>query len=65
MRLVGSSSVGRTADLEALGLAAPAGAPKSTSAPRRESSASALPTNLAKASTGPLADKYTTATVGR
>jgi polar amino acid transport system substrate-binding protein len=44
-----------------LGLAAPAAADQC--APPGVQSASALPTNLAKAATGPDADKYTTATV--
>ncbi|OBF38110.1 amino acid ABC transporter permease [Mycobacterium sp. ACS1612] len=44
-----------------LGLAAPAAADQC--APPGIQSASALPTNLAKAATGPDADKYTTATV--
>jgi polar amino acid transport system substrate-binding protein len=45
------------------GLAAPAGANVDQCAPPGVESASALPTNLAKAATGPGADKYTTATV--
>jgi polar amino acid transport system substrate-binding protein len=46
-----------------MGLAAPAGANVDQCAPPGIQSASALPTNLAKAATGPGADKYTTATV--
>jgi polar amino acid transport system substrate-binding protein len=46
-----------------MGLAAPAGANVDQCAPPGVESASALPTNLAKAATGPGADKYTTATV--
>jgi polar amino acid transport system permease protein/polar amino acid transport system substrate-binding protein len=46
-----------------MGLAAPAGANVDQCAPPGIESASALPTNLAKAATGPGADKYTTATV--
>jgi polar amino acid transport system substrate-binding protein len=46
-----------------MGLAAPAGANVDQCAPPGIKSASALPTNLAKAATGPGADKYTTATV--
>jgi polar amino acid transport system substrate-binding protein len=49
--------------ISSMGLAAPAGAKVDQCAPPRVESASALPTNLAKASTGPGADKYTTATV--
>jgi polar amino acid transport system substrate-binding protein len=45
-----------------MGLAAPAGANVDQCAPPGIQSASALPTNLAKAATGPGADKYTTAT---
>ncbi len=45
-----------------LGLAGPAGAVDQC-APPGEQSASALPTNLAKAATGPAEDKYTTPTV--
>lgn len=44
-------------------LAAPAGADVDQCAPPGVDSASALPTNLAAAATGPGADKYTTATV--
>jgi polar amino acid transport system substrate-binding protein len=44
-------------------LAAPAGANVDQCAPPGIQSASALPTNLAKAATGPGADRYTTATV--
>ncbi len=47
----------------AMGLAAPAGAQVDQCAPPGIGSASALPTNLAAAATGPAADKYTTATV--
>ncbi|ADU01841.1 ABC transporter substrate-binding protein/permease [Mycolicibacterium gilvum] len=47
----------------AMGLAAPAGAQTDQCSPPGEQSASALPTNLAAAATGPAADKYTTATV--
>src|SRR6201991_1489450 len=47
-----------------IGLAAPVGANVDQCAPPGVESASALPTNLAKAATGPGADKYTTATVG-
>lgn len=47
----------------AMGLAAPAGAQVDQCAPPGIESASALPTNLAAAATGPAADKYTTATV--
>jgi len=46
-----------------MGLAAPAGANVDQCAPPGIQSASALPTNLGKAATGPGADKYTTATV--
>jgi hypothetical protein len=46
-----------------MGLAAPAGANVDQCAPPGVESASALPTNLAKAATGPGADKYTTATM--
>ncbi len=49
--------------ISTMGLAAPAGANVDQCAPPGVESASALPTNLAKASTGPGADKYTTATV--
>jgi polar amino acid transport system substrate-binding protein len=49
--------------ISSMGLAAPAGANVDQCAPPGVESASALPTNLAKASTGPGADKYTTATV--
>ena len=42
-----------------LGLAAPAGAQVDQCAPPGLASASALPTNLAAAATGPAADKYT------
>src|SRR4051794_16092205 len=48
--------------LLSLGVAAPAGAADQC-APPGEQSASALPTNLAKAATGPAEDKYTTPTV--
>jgi polar amino acid transport system substrate-binding protein len=44
-------------------LAAPVGANVDQCAPPGVQSASALPTNLAKAATGPGADRYTTATV--
>ncbi|MCV7302147.1 ABC transporter permease subunit [Mycobacterium barrassiae] len=47
----------------AMGLASPAAAQVDQCAPPGIESASALPTNLAKAATGPGADKYTTATV--
>jgi polar amino acid transport system substrate-binding protein len=46
-----------------MGLAAPVGANVDQCAPPGVESASALPTNLAKAAAGPGADKYTTATV--
>jgi polar amino acid transport system permease protein/polar amino acid transport system substrate-binding protein len=46
-----------------MGLAAPAGANVDQCAPPGVDSASALPTNLAQAATGPGEDKYTTATV--
>lgn len=46
-----------------LGLAAPAGAQTDQCAPPGIASASALPTNLAAAATGPAAAKYTTGTV--
>lgn len=46
-----------------MGLAAPAGAQVDQCSPPGVESASALPTNLAAAATGPAADKYTTATV--
>lgn len=46
-----------------MGLAAPAGAQVDQCSPPGVESASALPTNLAAAATGPGADKYTTATV--
>jgi polar amino acid transport system substrate-binding protein len=49
--------------ISSMGLAAPAGANVDQCAPPGVASASALPTNLAKAATGPGADKYTTATV--
>lgn len=49
--------------IAAMGLAAPAGAQNDQCSPPGEKSASALPTNLAAAATGPAADKYTTATV--
>jgi polar amino acid transport system substrate-binding protein len=49
--------------ISSIGLAAPAGAKVDQCAPPGVESASALPTNLAKAATGPGADKYTTATV--
>jgi polar amino acid transport system substrate-binding protein len=49
--------------ISSMGLAAPAGANVDQCATPGVESASALPTNLAKASTGPGADKYTTATV--
>ncbi len=48
--------------ISSMGLAAPAGANVDQCAPPGVESASALPTNLAKAATGPGADKYTTAT---
>jgi polar amino acid transport system substrate-binding protein len=64
MRLVKVLVVALVALLvSSMGLAAPAGAKVDQCAPPRVESASALPTNLAKASTGPGADKYTTATV--
>lgn len=46
-----------------MGLAAPAGAQVDQCSPPGVESASALPTNLAAAASGPAADKYTTATV--
>lgn len=46
-----------------MGFAAPAGAQVDQCSPPGVESASALPTNLAAAATGPAADKYTTATV--
>ena len=46
-----------------LGMAAPAAAQVDQCAPPGVESASALPTNLAAAATGPEADRYTTATV--
>ncbi|OAN41893.1 ABC transporter substrate-binding protein/permease [Mycolicibacterium iranicum] len=46
-----------------IGLAAPAGAQVDQCSPPGVGSASALPTNLAAAATGPAADRYTTATV--
>ena len=46
-----------------LGLAAPAGATSTSARHPVIESASALPTNLAKAATGPAEDKYTTPTV--
>jgi polar amino acid transport system substrate-binding protein len=46
-----------------MSLAAPAGANVDQCAPPGVQSASALPTNLAKAAAGPGADRYTTATV--
>lgn len=49
--------------ISSMGLAAPAGANVDQCAPPGVESASALPTNLAAAATGPSADKYTTATV--
>ncbi|MDT7732451.1 MAG: polar amino acid transport system permease protein [Mycobacterium sp.] len=49
--------------ISSMGLAAPAGANVDQCAPPGVESASALPTNLAKAATGPGADKYTTDTV--
>lgn len=49
--------------IAAMGLASPAGAQNDQCSPPGEKSASALPTNLAAAATGPAADKYTTATV--
>jgi polar amino acid transport system substrate-binding protein len=49
--------------ISSMELAAPAGANVDQCAPPGVESASALPTNLAKAATGPGADKYTTATV--
>jgi polar amino acid transport system substrate-binding protein len=49
--------------ISSMGLAAPAGANVDQCAPPGVESASALPNNLAKAATGPGADKYTTATV--
>ena len=49
--------------ISSMGLAAPAGANVDQCAPPGVESASALPTNLAKAATSPGADKYTTATV--
>src|ERR1700752_1441325 len=49
--------------ISSIGLAAPVGANVDQCAPPGVESASALPTNLAKAATGPGADKYTTATV--
>ncbi len=49
--------------ISSMGLAAPAGANVDQCAPPGVDSASALPTNLAKAATGPGADKYTTDTV--
>jgi polar amino acid transport system substrate-binding protein len=64
MRLVKVFVVALVALLSSsMGLAAPAGAEVDQCAPPGVESASALPTNLAKASTGPGADKYTTATV--
>ncbi len=47
----------------AMGLAAPAGADADQCAPPGLQSASALPTNLAAAATGPAEDKYTTPSV--
>ena len=49
--------------ISSMGLAAPAGANVDQCAPPGVESASALPTNLAKAATGAGADKYTTTTV--
>jgi polar amino acid transport system substrate-binding protein len=49
--------------ISSMGLATPAGAKVDQCAPPGVESASALPTNLAKAAAGPGADKYTTATV--
>jgi polar amino acid transport system substrate-binding protein len=49
--------------ISSTGLAASAGANVDQCAPPGVESASALPTNFAKAATGPGADKYTTATV--
>ena len=49
--------------ISSMGLAAPAVANVDQCAPPGVDSASALPTNLAKAATGPGADKYTTDTV--
>lgn len=49
--------------IAAMGLAAPAGAQVDQCAPPGVQSASALPTNLAAAATGPAEDKYTTAGV--
>jgi polar amino acid transport system substrate-binding protein len=49
--------------ISSMGLAAPAGANVDQCAPPGVESASVLPTNLAKAATGPGADKYTTATI--
>src|ERR1700752_1183218 len=49
--------------ISSIGLAAPVDANVDQCAPPGVESASALPTNLAKAATGPSADKYTTATV--
>jgi polar amino acid transport system substrate-binding protein len=49
--------------ISSMGLAAPAAANVDQCAPPGVESASALPTNLAKAATGPGADRYTTATV--
>jgi polar amino acid transport system substrate-binding protein len=49
--------------ISSMELTAPAGANVDQCAPPGVESASALPTNLAKAATGPGADKYTTATV--
>jgi polar amino acid transport system substrate-binding protein len=49
--------------ISSMGLAAPAGANVDQCAPPGVESASSLPTNLAKAGTGPGADRYTTATV--
>jgi polar amino acid transport system substrate-binding protein len=57
------SSMGLAAPALVLLPAPPAAANVDQCAPPRVESASALPTNLAKASTGPGADKYTTATV--
>jgi polar amino acid transport system substrate-binding protein len=49
--------------ISSMGLVPPAGANVDQCAPPGVASASAVPTNLAKAATGPGADKYTTATV--
>src|SRR6476659_2042852 len=57
-------SMGLAAQAVVLSPAPPAAANVDQCAPPGVQSASALPTNLAKAATGPDADKYTTATVG-